>query len=419
MNTRLLLNIVKTHLLAKRKQTLIAALGVTFGIAIFVSMIGFMTGLNGLLDGLMLQNTPHIRMYNELEMAGTPLLSYVPQYKNHHVLVKHQRPKDVQRKIRNAGMIVQDLRDDKRVLGVAPRMMTQAFYVFGATELNGSLTGIDPREEDRLFDLGSNLVYGTLEGLLYNTNGIIIGSGLAKKLGVGMDDRIVVTTVNGVRRQLKIVGIFQIGISAIDDIQSYAMLKTAQELAGQQPDYITDINIKLKDIKQSPAVAMELAARFQTKAVDYKTANAQMELGMKIRSIMTYVIAVALLIVAGFGIYNILNMFITEKMDDIAIMRATGFRRKDIRRIFIAEAMAIGLVGGVLGIVFGYLLSRAIDNVPFEQDFMPALKTLPVNYDIQYYIIGVSFAIITTFLAGYLPSRKAARIDPVDIIRGK
>jgi lipoprotein-releasing system permease protein len=419
MNRRLLLNIIRRHLLAKKKQTIIAALGVTFGIAIFVSMIGFMTGLNGLLDGLMLQNTPHVRMYNELEIETENVASRLPRYRDYHVLVQHRRPKDVQRRIRNAPHILQSLREDERVLGVAPRIMTQAFYVFGATELNGSLVGIDPVQEDRLFDLGSNLIAGSLEGLQSNPNSIVIGSGLAKKLGVGVEDRITVTTVLGIRRQLKIAGIFQIGISAIDDVQSYAAIKTAQELMDQGQDYITDINIKLHNIRQSPDVARELQARYDVKSVDYKTANAQMELGMKVRSIMTYVIAVALLIVAGFGIYNILNMFITEKMDDIAILRATGFRRKDIRRIFIAEALMIGVIGGILGLITGYGLARAIDNVPFEQDFMPALKTLPVNYDIRYYIIGVVFALITTFMAGYLPSRKAGRIDPVDIIRGK
>lgn len=419
MNKRLLLKIIKTHLLAKKKQTLIAALGVTFGIAIFVSMIGFMTGLNAMLDGFMLQTTPHIRMYNELEFTNRSVVENDTAYREHQVIVRHQRPKDVQRKIRNAGRIIQDLKEDPRVFAVAPRIMTQAFYVFGATELNGSLIGIDPDQEDKLFKISENLVGGTLQSLQSNPNSIVIGSGIAKKLGVGVDDRITITTVAGIRRQLKIVGVFQIGISAIDDVQSYAPIKTAQELMDQSSDYITDINIKLHKMPLAVQMAKELEARFRVKSVDYKTANAQMEVGSRVRSIMTYVIAVALLIVAGFGIYNILNMFITEKMDDIAILRATGFRKVDIRRIFIAEAMMIGFIGGVLGLISGYGLARVIDNVPFEQDFMPALKTLPVTYDVRYYLIGVVFAILTTFFAGYLPSRKAGKIDPVDIIRGK
>ncbi len=419
MNRRLLFRIVKTHLLSRRKQTLIAALGVTFGIAIFVSMIGFMTGLNGLLDGLLLQNTPHIRMYNELQMMRPRIADRIPDYENHHRMVRHQRPRDVQRKIRNAGSIIMQLQQDPRITGVAPRIMTPAFYVFGATELNGSLSGIDPVQENKLFNINSYLISGSFNTLYSNPNAIVVGSGLAKKLGVGTGDNITLTTIAGVRRQMKIVGVFQIGISAIDDMQSYTTLKTAQELMAQGKDYVTDINLKLQNLADAPAVAIELAARYNVNAVDYKTANAQMELGMRIRSMMTYVIAIALLIVAGFGIYNIMNMFITEKMDDIAILRATGFRKRDIRRIFITEALMIGVVGGFLGILTGLGLAAVIDNVPFEQEFMPALKTLPVNYDVRYYIIGVSFALVTTLLAGYLPSRKAGKIDPVDIIRGK
>lgn len=419
MRLKLILQVVRTHLISRMRQTIIAALGVTFGIGLFIGMISFMIGLNRLFDDLMLNATPHVRLYNELELASETAIDQDSTYDEHMVIVRHQRPKDVQRKIRNAGAIIKDLKEDDRVYGVAPRVMTQAFYVFGATELNGSIVGIDPVEEDKLFKMSDYMVAGSLENLLTSRNGIIIGMGISEKLGVGVDDRIVVTTVAGVRRQLKIVGVFQIGISAIDDVQSYTSINMAQELSGKARDFITDINIKLYDIDQSVAMADELRSRYDISAIDYIEANAQMEMGMTARSVMTYIIGVALLIVAGFGIYNILNMFIQEKMDDIAILKATGFKGRDIQRIFIWEAMVIGCIGAISGLLIGYLISYGIDNIPFEQDFMPTLTTYPVTYEVQHYLIGFTFAIATTFLAGYLPSRKAGKVDPVDIIRGK
>jgi lipoprotein-releasing system permease protein len=81
--------------------------------------------------------------------------------------------------------------------------------------------------------------------------------------------------------------------------------------------------------------------------------------------------------------------------------------------------LSIGLVGGMLGLIFGYLAGLAIDQVPFETQALPTIKTFPVDYNPKYYIIGGTFSLITTYLAGYFPARKASVVDPVEIIRGK
>jgi lipoprotein-releasing system permease protein len=112
-------------------------------------------------------------------------------------------------------------------------------------------------------------------------------------------------------------------------------------------------------------------------------------------------------------------MFIYEKMDDIAILKATGFSGNDVQKIFILQAMLIGLVGGVFGLLLGYSISYLISISPFETEAMPNLKTFPVNFNPVFYLIGILFALTATFFAGYLPARKAKNIDPVEIIRGK
>jgi lipoprotein-releasing system permease protein len=147
-------------------------------------------------------------------------------------------------------------------------------------------------------------------------------------------------------------------------------------------------------------------------------ANAQFETGSNIRNLITYAVSITLLIVAGFGIYNILNMLIYEKMKDIAILKATGFSGTDVQLIFMGQAMIIGIVGGALGLLIGFSLSSLIDQTPFETDALPTITTYPVNYDPVYYLIGIVFALLSTFIAGYLPSLRAKKIDPVKIIRG-
>jgi lipoprotein-releasing system permease protein len=106
-------------------------------------------------------------------------------------------------------------------------------------------------------------------------------------------------------------------------------------------------------------------------------------------------------------------------MNDIAILKATGFSGQDVERIFLSQALLIGVLGGILGLLLGYGVSVLISNTPFETEALPTIKTYPVNFDIRFYIIALIFALISTFFAGFLPSRRARKIDPVDIIRGQ
>jgi len=106
-------------------------------------------------------------------------------------------------------------------------------------------------------------------------------------------------------------------------------------------------------------------------------------------------------------------------MDSIAILKATGFSGKDVNRIFITISLSIGIFGGIIGLFFGFGLSSLIDQIPFTTAALPTVKTYPINYNPKFYIIGGIFSLITTYLAGYFPSRKASNIDPVQIIRGK
>jgi lipoprotein-releasing system permease protein len=131
------------------------------------------------------------------------------------------------------------------------------------------------------------------------------------------------------------------------------------------------------------------------------------------------VVGIVLLVVAGFGIYNILNMMIYEKLDSIAILKATGFSGRDVKIVFIAISVSIGLSGGVAGLIFGFILSSIIDQIPFITEALPTIDTYPINYDLKYYLIAIVFALVTTYFAGFFPARKAGKIDPVIIIRGK
>ena len=419
MQQFLILNISKTLLSARLRQSVIAAVGVTFGITMFITLVSFMTGLNKLLDGLILNRTPHIRLYNEIKASENQPVDLSEEFKNSKNFLRSVKPKERPLEIYNSQAIMRRLKEDNRVLGIAPKVMAQVFFNVGAIDLNGIINGIDVLAENQMFFFGDYVIKGELRDLETVNNSIILGKGAADKMLVDIGDVIQVTTARGERLPLKVVGVFQLGIADIDNVQSYASIQTTQKLLGESNAYITDIHIKLKDLSLAPAMANEFEKLFRVDAIDLQTANAQFETGTNIRNIITYAVSVALLIVAGFGIYNILNMMIYEKMDSIAILKATGFSGQDVKRIFISISLIIGITGGILGLMFGYILSSIISHIPFNTAALPAVETYPVNFNPVYYLIGIVFAIITTYIAGFFPARKASQVDPVEIIRGK
>jgi len=419
MKKPVILEISQTLLLARLRQSLIAAAGVTFGIAMFITLVSFMTGLNKMLDSLILNRTPHVRLYNAINPSLDQPINRVGEFDNSLNIIRSIKPFDSRVEIYNTIPILKALQSDPRVIAVGPKVAAQVFYNVGVIDLNGTVNGIDVKTEIKSFSFNDYIIRGDAADLDRVTNSIILGKGVADKMMAEIGEVIQITSAKGEQVSLKVVGIFQLGLAAVDDVQSYASLSTTQKLLGKNDSYYTDIQVKLTDISLAPSVAKEFSKIYRVDAEDVQTANAQFESGTKVRNIITYAVSITLLIVAGFGIYNILNMMIYEKMDSIAILKATGFSGSDVKRIFINLSLIIGAIGGSVGLLLGFVFTSLIDQIPFKTAALPAISTYPINYNIIFYFIGITFAMATTYIAGYFPARKASRIDPVVIIRGK
>jgi lipoprotein-releasing system permease protein len=419
MSYKLIASIAKALLIARWRQTLVAAVGVTFSITMFITLLGFMSGLNKLLDGLILNRTPHIRLFNEVRPNRHQPVNTAAEYKSSHNFIASVKSAASRPEIYNSAKIMQAIKADNRVIGLAPKIKTQVFYNNGSIDFAGAIDGIDVIAESKLYHFEDYIVAGKATDLKDVNNSIILGKPIGEKLLANIGDVVHITSSKGDPMSLKVVGFFQSGVLDIDKIQSYTSITTAQKLLGKTNNYITDIQVNLKDLNQAPAVAKEYSALFDADAEDIQTANSQFETGSSIRTTISYAVGITLLIVAGFGIYNILNMMIYEKMDTIAILKATGFSGRDVNRVFITIALSIGFFGGVAGLIFGFLLSAFIDQIPFNMAALPTVTTYPINYDPRFYFIAIVFSLVTTYFAGLFPARKASKVDPVIIIRGK
>lgn len=415
-NIALSASIAATYMKAKLRQTLVATAGVAFGITVFIFMVSFIQGTNEYTQDVVFQQSPHLRMYNEVQIADQSLLDRrFPGVINQ---VHHQKPKDILLNLKDVNQVLAELRADPRVHAASGAITTQVFFRLGSSSLNGKINGVDLEREDQLFNLSGKVIEGSYEEVDVKTNSILMGVGLAKRLNATTGDQIIITTEKGGNFAVLVAGIFKTGLTDIDKQQCYASIKTVQKLLGVPASYLTEIKVKLFDKELAPEMSGQWQARYHYQGSDWKKDNASLLEGDVLRRMIVYGVAGTILLVAGFGIFNILTMMIYEKMKEIAILKATGFSDSDVRGIFLTQALVIGAAGAVMGLVFGFLISYAVSKVPFNSDVMITLDHLPVSFKPVYYITGFTFGILTTALSGYLPSRKAAKMDPISILRG-
>ena len=317
--------------------------------------------------------------------------------------------------MKNSAKIISTVEKQPGVVGMASQVNINVFFKNGAAKKNGVLSGIEVTNEDELFKTSQYIIAGSWGELSYRNDGLVIGVGLARKLSLGLNDNVVVVTDDGVSRNFKVIGIIETTLAGVDNAKAYIRISSARQLISKNQSYVTDLQVNIEDFEEAQKVASTWAPSIDYKVESWMEANGQLEAANELRNIIAVTVSLTILIVAGFGIYNIMNMTVNEKIKEIAILKAMGFESKDIVQIFLVQSVIIGIAGGCVGMVLGYLISVAINHVPFE---VATLDRLPMTYNIEDYLSAFVFGLATTFIAGYLPAKKASKVDPVEIIRG-
>ncbi len=300
--------------------------------------------------------------------------------------------------------------------GVGPSVNVQGIIRYASRDVGTTIFGIDPFREPKVSDLAKQMREGTLRSLFTATNAIILGDRLAEKIGAKIGANITVQTSEGARINAQVVGMFHAGVRSVDEGTAYVLVRTAQILA-RQTGLVNELRVRVAD----PMAARDISTRIESetgyKSVSWQEANEDLLSSFVIRNVIMYTIVGAILLVASFGTYNIISTITHEKARDIAIMKSLGSRERTVRGIFVVEALMIGFAGGAIGFILGYLLCLALGSVEFKSPFMDANR-IPLAYSAWHYAIAMSVALGSSFAAGFMPARKAARMHPVDIIRG-
>lgn len=400
--------IAKTYIVSNKKRTGVAALGVVLGMSIYIFMNCMLVGFDKSSSESIFKSTSHIRVYKDDEISK-PLIN---DTKLHPIIIN---PKIVpfNNTIINPNLVIETILKQKEVIVVTPQVNSIVFYNNGKSQISGVSVGIKPDEANLMFNINSTMVEGYFELLKSNPNGIVIGSGISEKMNLTVNDNLNLTSSKGINRTFKIIGIFKTNNSNTDKTRSYINIAAAQQLLKEGSSYITDINVNIIDPEKAEIIARKIQTITGYKAEGWKQANEGLMAASKMRKMIITFVSLTILLVAGFGIYNILNMTISQKINDIAILKAIGFKGKDVVRIFVTQAITIGIIGLIGGIIAAILLISFLKKVYVGGD----IGYFPIDFELIKFIQGVAIGLVITFFAGYIPAKKAANVDPVEILR--
>ena len=408
---KLVLTIAWTHVRRRARQTLVAIAGVTTGVGFSIMMAAIMEGSQDDFIRTLVDALPHISVTDELREPNKQPANIIYRAAEFHGLTPEVRRPG----IKNPMATIASLRS--WVPGaLTPSVQSKAVLRFAGRNLTISAIGIDPRTEADVSNLVSHMRQGTLASLYRASNAILLGDRLARKIGARVNSNITLASAEGATMNATVVGTFHSGFRAADETTGYVLLKAAQILE-RQTGIVNEIRVRTRDPMEARLISERIGEQTGYKSISWQEAQEDLLSAITIRNVLMYTIVGAILLVASFGTYNIISTITHEKTRDIAILKSLGFRDRTIRSIFIIEAVMIGLVGAILGWIFGYLLTRGLASLEFSNPFSDN-NHLPVLYSTKHYLLATGVALISSLVAGYFPARAAARLHPVDIIRG-
>ncbi|MCG6168570.1 ABC transporter permease [Leptospira sp. FAT2] len=405
------------QMLVRGKQTLTTLSGIVLGTAAFIIISGVLLGFRGYLIDQLINADCHVRISPRQEIIQPNSMDDLFPGENVFWL-SPPSGKRGSTHLNNASLWYERLDQDKEVEAYSPQVSGRIFLFSGSNQEAGKIIGIIPSRQVQITPLADYITEGSVESLSAG-NRIVLGDGLAKLLGLGVNKTVWVTSGLQEKTPFRISGIFRSGNKALDDSVAYGLLSEIQLLTGQS-GMITDIAVRLKDVNRSLSKAEEWRTMGDEKVLSWQEANTSFFAIFKLQDAIRYSMTAAILTVAGFGIYNILNVIINQKKREIAILRSIGYRPNEVLMIFLMQGVILGVIGGVLGMLIGFLICLRIESLPFTNPlFSAGASTMVISFAPSIYLQAFAQSMVATLIASWIPARSAGKLSPIEIIRGE
>ena len=407
------------HLTSRKRQTTLTVLGITLGTAAFVAISGMMTGFQTFIIDQLINNDSHIRISSREEPITKAEIEEKMFPGETHVfwLTPPSGRRDSAR-IENPGGWIERLGRDPNVQAFSPQLQTQVLARRGNLTVSARLIGSDPARQIQVTNIEKYMIAGHFRDIGASGNRILIGEGLGNRLGAQVGDRVLISVGTGAPVPFKVVGLFRLGIRSLDDSTIFGALSDVQAV-NQTPSQISDIAIRLVDVSFAREIATSWAPLSSDKVQSWDQANEGIMSVFKTQDITRHSMTVSILVVAGFGIYNILSMAVNQRKREIAILRSMGYEAGDILGIFLKQGILLGAIGSFIGLVIGYFLCRYMETIEISPQRGMGGSRMMVSFAPKIYIQGFLLGFGSATLASLLPARAAGRMEPIEIIRSE
>lgn len=380
--------IAKKHIIERKKQSLISILGITIGIVVLMVSIGIANGLDKNMINSILSVTSHILVSNGEKIT------------------KYREIKDVIDKLDG-------------VKGVVPSISTQGILKFNGpygNYISGvKIEGYDLENAKKAMDLDKKLVYGVISP--DKINGILIGKELYKNIGASIGDKITIISAENKEIKFEIMGVFQSGYYDYDMNMVIMPLKAVQYLIYGE-DAVDKLDVTLHNPYDAPKVAEKIMSNTGIYSRTWGDLNRNLLSALALEKTVMILVFSLIVVIAGFVVWVTLNMLVREKIKDIGIMRAMGFSKKNIMKIFLIQGMVLGVIGIVIGTIISLLFLWYIGNS--NLNFITSIyyiKKIPVEISVKELGIIILTNLVVIFLSSIFPAYRAAKMETVEALR--
>jgi lipoprotein-releasing system permease protein len=404
------LYIALRFLLHRKRALLLSLAGVVFGVAIFI--------------GTQAQTQGFAQYFIDSSLGSNGALTIRSRFRERAALLQPAKnapeqmiSRNYSEGVDNEGAIMRVSRQFSNVVACSPVLRGSLSARAGFETANVDLFGIDPVLHLQATDLSGQIVGGKFDDFRNNPNSVILGYRLAAILNVDVGDTVQLLAAGGEYRRLLVTAISRSGVAAIDSTRIYAHARVAQTIL-HKPYAASMIIYKLRDPETAPALARQFESLFQHQAQswqDREESTLQLFLTLRVSAAITVSLIILL---AGFGIFNVLTMTVLSKVKEIAILRSMGYRRGDISAIFLWQGAIIALAGSIIGCVLGAIVTLGISHIPIRIRGLLYANYFLVAWDWRHYVWATLLAIVAVTIASYVPARRAAELPPVATLRG-
>jgi lipoprotein-releasing system permease protein len=405
------IRIALRFLTAKRRSMLMSLAGIVFGVGFFIVTQAQTSGFEEFFIKTILGTNGAIRIEDRIQDTLSSMSSDGSAFDfEHRDSVKYVEGITEPEKLRQA------VNQFGNVTGIAEVLTGAVLVRRGSQSDSARVFGINIDDQLRVSDLGQQIVFGHLNDFKINPSGLLVGRVLASRLGVNVGESITLEASNQMRNY-RVSAIFETGVSDIDRQRMYMHMQETRSLL-QKPSGASFLQVAIADRDRAPADAAHMERTLGHSVKSWQAREKtwlEVFRALRVSSALT---VSTLILISGLGMFNTLAMIVMEKTKEIAILRSMGYTRQDIARIFLWQGAIVLIIGVVLGWIFGAAITYGVSRLPIRIRGIFSTDSFVVAWSIWHYVFAAATATVVVMMASLIPARRAARLEPGDVIRG-